>query len=315
MTAHIIDGRAAARELEFGLTTAAERFRKTAGPEIGLATVLVGASYSCAAYERRLRRLAGELKVPYFPRKLTKTTTERELVAVIAELNAQPEVSGILVLRPLPPHIDESAVFRAIAPEKDIEAVHPENAGLLALGVLRFLPSTAASVFHLLDFWLDTVGENHTAFYHRSLIVIVGRSNNLGKPCVSLGYARQAAVESVDEWASRTGGLDRYTRQADVLIVAAGQAGLIRAEHICAGAVVIDVSINPRTGDDDRVHMIGDVDFPSLAPRARAITPIPGGAGPVTDVWLLRNTILAAQSLAGHQNLLPLPTHRIQEAS
>ncbi len=161
------------------------------------------------------------------------------------------------------------------------------------------MPSTAASVFHLLDAWLDSVGENRADFYHRSLIIVVGRSNNVGKPSISLAYDRQAAVESIDEWASRTVGIGRYTRRANVLIVAAGRPGLVRAEHIREGAVVIDVGINaqpdPATG---RTRMVGDVDFGSTAPRARAITPVPGGVGPVTEVWVVRNAIRAARNTA-----------------
>ncbi|WP_219413719.1 bifunctional 5,10-methylenetetrahydrofolate dehydrogenase/5,10-methenyltetrahydrofolate cyclohydrolase [Pseudonocardia nigra] len=294
MSGRTIDGRAAARLLTEGLTAEVTRLQED-GLGVGLATVLVGDGFSSAAYERRLRRLATELGVRYLPRTLPGTATEADLLAVIAELNAAPEVSGILVLRPLPAHIDEATVFRAIDPAKDIEAVHPENAGLLALGVPRFVPSTAASVFHLLDTWLDQAGEDRTDFYHRSLIVVVGRSNNVGKPAISLGYHREATVESVDEWASRTGNLGRHTRRADVLIVAAGRPGLIKAEHVKPGAVVLDVGINPRTGPAGRVHMVGDVDFASVAPRVRAITPVPGGVGPVTDVWLLRNTVTAAR--------------------
>jgi methylenetetrahydrofolate dehydrogenase (NADP+) / methenyltetrahydrofolate cyclohydrolase len=298
MSAQVIDGRACARRLKENLTEQATRLRED-GLSTGLATVMVGDSYSCAAYERRLRRLAAELDVPYAPRQLPEPTTQAELIEVVEQLNAASEVSGILVLRPLPRHIDEAAVFRAISPLKDIEAVHPENAGLLALGVPRFVPSTAASVFHLLDTWLDESGEDRAEFYHRSLIVVVGRSNNVGKPAISLGYDRQATVESVDEWASRTVGLGRHTRRADVLIVAAGKPSLIKAEHVSEGAVVIDVGINPKTGANGQVHMVGDVDFDSVAPRVRAITPVPGGVGPVTDVWLLSNTVAAARLLAG----------------
>ncbi len=307
MSADVIDGRAAARLLKADLSAEVTRLRED-GLGIGLATVVVGDGFSPAAYERRLRRLADELGVPYLPTALPDSVSEADLVAAVAELNAAPEVSGILVLRPLPRHVDEAVVFRAIDPRKDIEAVHPENAGLLALGVARFVPSTAASVFHLLDGWLDSAGEDRADFYHRSLIVVVGRSNNVGKPCISLGYDREAAVESIDEWASRTVGLGRHTRRADVLIVAAGRPGLIKAEHVSENAVVIDVGINPRTGADGRVHMVGDVDFASVAPRVRAITPVPGGVGPVTDVWLLRNTATAAR-LQGSA-----PSRPLQEA-
>jgi methylenetetrahydrofolate dehydrogenase (NADP+) / methenyltetrahydrofolate cyclohydrolase len=298
VVAQVIDGRAAARALKEVLTEDVALLRRD-GLGIGLATVAVGDEYGASAYERRLRRLAGELGVPYRPRTLPGSATQDEVLAVVGELNADPAVSGVLVLRPLPGHVDEAAVFRAIDPVKDIEAVHPENAGLLALGVPRFVPSTAASVYHLLDSWLDSVGEDRADFYHRSLIVVVGRSDNVGKPAISLGYERQAAVESVDEWADRTTGLGRHTRRADVLIVAAGVAGLIRAEHVSEHAVVIDVGINPQEGPDGRVHMVGDVDWASVSPRVRAITPVPGGVGPVTDVWLLRNTVAAARLLAG----------------
>ncbi len=169
------------------------------------------------------------------------------------------------------------------------------------------MPSTAASVFHLLDTWLDSVGEDRAAFYHRANIVVVGRSNNVGKPAISLGHERQATVQSVDEWADRTTGIGRHTRWADVLVVAAGKAGLIRAEHVSEGAVVIDVGINPQTGPDGTVHMVGDVDVASVAPRVRAITPVPGGVGPVTDVWLLRTTVRAARLAAAARTPVEVP--------
>jgi methylenetetrahydrofolate dehydrogenase (NADP+) / methenyltetrahydrofolate cyclohydrolase len=298
VTSAIIDGRAIAHVLKGDLAREIERLRHD-GAAIGLATVQVGGDYSADAYERRLCRLAEQLDVRFERHALPADTTQAELLDVIAELNWRPEVSGILILRPLPHHIDESLVCQSINAGKDIEAVHPENAGLLALGVPRYVPSTAASVFHLLDTWLDAAGESRPDFYHRSLIVVVGRSNNVGKPCVSLGYDRQAAVESLDEWTSKTVGLGRHTRRADVLIVAAGAPGLVRAQDVSENAVVIDVGINPRTGPDGRVHVVGDVDFASVSARARAITPVPGGVGPVTDVWLMHNTVLAARSQAG----------------
>ncbi|MCD9586402.1 bifunctional 5,10-methylenetetrahydrofolate dehydrogenase/5,10-methenyltetrahydrofolate cyclohydrolase [Streptomyces malaysiensis subsp. malaysiensis] len=298
MSAQVIDGRACAHALKATLPADVSRLQQDGLP-IGLATILIGDQYGASAYERRIRRLAAELGVPHRPHPLPTDTPQDDVIRLIEKLNNDSSVSGILVLRPLPAHIDEATVFRAIDPRKDIEAVHPENAGLLALGVPRFIPSTAASVFHLLDTWLDSVGENRADFYHRSLIVVVGRSNNVGKPAISLGYERQATVQSVDEWADRTTGIGRHTRWADVLIVAAGKAGLIKTEHVSENAVVIDVGINPQTDADGRVRMVGDVDYASVAPRVRAITPVPGGVGPVTDVWLLRNTVRAAHLLAG----------------
>lgn len=318
MSAQVIDGRACARALKENLSADVSRLKEERAA-VGLATILVGDDYGSAAYERRLHRLADELGVPYQPHPLPTGTSQDDLIALVEGLNEDPAVTGTLILRPLPAHIDEAAVFQAIDPRKDIEAVHPENAGLLALGVPRFVPSTAASVFHLLDSWLDLVGEDRADFYHRSLIVVVGRSNNVGKPAISLGYERQATVESIDEWADRTTGIGRHTRRADVLIVAAGKAGLIKAEHVSEKAVVIDVGINPQSGADGRVHMVGDVDYASVAPRVRAVTPVPGGVGPVTDVWLMRNTVLAARLLAQHPASDPLaltePTASLVEVS
>jgi methylenetetrahydrofolate dehydrogenase (NADP+)/methenyltetrahydrofolate cyclohydrolase len=300
MTSEVIDGVSCTQNLKAALAREVEQLHRR-GIAVGVATVLVGDDYSANIYEQRLRRLAAEVGVEYVCRRLPRQARQSDVVAVIEGLNESEDVAGILVLRPLPPHIDEADVFRAILPDKDVESVHPENAGLLALGVPRFVPSTAAAVFHLLDTWIDSTGSERAEFYRRSHIVVVGRSNNVGKPCVSLAYDRQAAVESIDEWASKTGQLGRHTRRADVLIVAAGKPGLIAAEHVSEGAVVIDVGINPRVDADGRTHVVGDVDFGSVAPRARAITPVPGGVGPVTDVWLLHNVVTAvrAQRSAG----------------
>lgn len=294
VTADLIDGRAYAKALKDEVRVDLARLLQ-AGVTCGLATVMVGSDYAAHAYERRLRRVAKDLGVSYRHYWLGPDATLEAVVRVVQQLNTDPAVHGILVLRPLPPKVPEGDVFRTLEPDKDIESVHPENAGLLALGTPRFVPSTPASVFHILDGWLDAVGEDRPAFYRRSTIVVVGRSNNVGKPTVSLGYARNAVVVSCDEWASRTGRLAQHTRQATVLVVATGVAGLIRGEHICDGTVVLDVGINPVTDDaTGEVHMVGDVDFNTVAAKARALTPVPGGVGPVTDVWLMRNTAVAA---------------------
>jgi methylenetetrahydrofolate dehydrogenase (NADP+)/methenyltetrahydrofolate cyclohydrolase len=295
--AEIIDGRACARELTTLLRTEIAQLRRESIP-VGLAIVAVGDHPSANAYERRLHRLARRVDVPCRTRRLPATVDRYRLDREIDELNADADVSGIIVLRPLPPHLDEATTFRRLHPLKDVESVHPENAGLLALGVPRHVPSTAASAFCLLDRWIDSTGEQRADFYHRSLLVVVGRSNNVGKPLVSLGYAREASIESIDVWASRTGRLGRHTRRADVLIVAAGAPGLIRAEHVGPDTVVVDVGINQITGHDGTVRLVGDVDEASVAARARAMTTVPGGVGPVTDVWLLRNTVAAARMLA-----------------
>ncbi|MGW4490055.1 bifunctional 5,10-methylenetetrahydrofolate dehydrogenase/5,10-methenyltetrahydrofolate cyclohydrolase [Amycolatopsis sp. NPDC004368] len=293
MTAHVIDGRKIAAALSEEV--AAERdAAETRGERFGLATLAVGDDAAVAAYLRRIDRTAARLRVPHRAVALAGSASHAAVLAAVHELNGDPSVSGILVLRPLPEHLDEAAVFAALDPVKDVEAVHPENVGLLALGTPRYVPSTAAAVYHLVDAWLAEIGEEPSAFYRGSRIVVVGRSNNVGKPTVSLAYAKQAAVTSVDEWASAGGRLGAHTRRGDVLIVAAGVPRLIRAEHVRAGAVVVDVGINVVEDDGGR-RIVGDVAWDEVVGRARAITPVPGGVGPVTDVWLIRNTVLAAR--------------------
>jgi methylenetetrahydrofolate dehydrogenase (NADP+) / methenyltetrahydrofolate cyclohydrolase len=297
-TAELIDGRAIARDLRDVVAREVDDLRED-GLSCALAVVMVGETYSSSAYERRLARLAESLNVPYRRYVLPATCSQTDVVDLLHRLNLDRSVSGILVLRPLAQHIHEPTVFEALSVLKDVEAVHPENAGLLALGTPRYVPSTAASVFHILDAWLVSAGHDLEEFYRRSCIAVVGRSSNVGKPAVSLAYARQAVVISVDEWASRLGRLSEMTRQADVLVVAAGVAGLIGAEHVKEGAIVLDVGINRREDPvSHEVHMVGDVDTAAAATRARAITPVPGGIGPVTDIWLLRNTVAAARNIA-----------------
>ena len=299
MTADKIDGRASAKALK-EIVAADVAALENAGVHCGLATVMVGSDYGSVEYERRLRRVSGQLGVGYRHIFLAANAAQDMVIRVVLSLNADPSVDGILVLRPLPEHIDEGVVFQALDPVKDIESVHPFNAGLLALGTPRFVPSTPAAVFHLLDGYLDSVGEDRDAFYRGTTIAVVGRSNNVGKPVASLGHNRQAVVLSCDEWASRTGRLAELTRRADVLVVAAGVAGLITGEHVKDGAIVLDVGINPWTDPQSgEVHMVGDVDSASVSAKARALTPVPGGVGPVTDVWLMRNTAAAATMAAG----------------
>ncbi|MDD7941588.1 bifunctional 5,10-methylenetetrahydrofolate dehydrogenase/5,10-methenyltetrahydrofolate cyclohydrolase [Actinomycetospora lutea] len=293
----VIDGRARARSLQLQVAFDVERLAGL-GVRCGLATVLVGSDYAAQAYARRLARAASAVGIVHRHHPLPENTTREEVLELVVGLGADPTVSGILVLRPLPPHLDEGEIFTALDPAKDIEAVHPENAGLLALGTPRFVPSTPASVFHLLDAWLDEVGVEGEAFYGASTICVVGRSNNVGKPAATLAAERGAVVVTCDENASRTGRLAQYTRLGDVLVVAAGVPGLIGVEHVAPGAVVLDVGINPvRDPVTGRTRLVGDVD-PAVAAVARAATPVPGGVGPVTDVWLVQNTVLAAERAA-----------------
>ncbi len=299
MTAQLIDGNAIARELKQRLVLEVAELNG-GGPRPGLATLQVGDDYAACAYERRVRRLAEELGCRYESAHLPADTSSADVLATIGRFNADPRITGVLLLRPLGSGHDESAIFRTLDPAKDIEAVHPSNAGLLALGCPRFVPSTPASCFYLLDRYLDTLEGDKRDFYERSLIVYVGRSNNVGKPAVLLGLDRNATVVSCDKHTSQAGRLAELTRQADVLIVAAGVAGLVGAEHVRPGAIVIDVGINPwRDPATGRTTMVGDVRFEEVREKASALTPVPGGVGPVTDVWLLHNTVLAARLARG----------------
>jgi methylenetetrahydrofolate dehydrogenase (NADP+)/methenyltetrahydrofolate cyclohydrolase len=295
VTGVVIDGRKIADELKHVVAQSVEELR-TAGIGCGLTTIQVGDSLSSRTYRTRLARIGKELGVTVTEVCLPEHTSQQDVLEVVENANVDDSTTGILVLRPLPEHISEAEVFKHLSVLKDIEAVHPENAGLLALGVPRYIPSTAASVFHVLDEWLDQAGENRQDFYHRARLIVVGRSNNVGKPLVSLAYARQAAVESVDEWASFTNRLSSHTRRADVVICAAGVPKLIRAEHVRAGAIVLDVGVNVSEDEGSgATRIVGDVDFESVLNRVRAVTPVPGGIGPVTDVWLMRNVVEAAR--------------------
>ena len=261
----------------------------------GLATILTGDDYAAHAYERRLRRIAGELGCRYVSETLPGDVEEADMLALVGKLNADPRVSGILILRPIPRQVSEAQVYRTLNPLKDIEALHPENAGLLALGQPRFTPSTPASAFYLLDRYVEERGGRPSTFYNGLELVLVGRSNNVGKPAMWLGLTRNATVSSCHQYTSQAGRLEEHTRRADILVVAAGVPGLVGAEMVKEGVIAVDVGINPIADPETgKTRLVGDLDYESVAAKAAAITPVPGGVGPVTDVWLLRNTIRAA---------------------
>ena len=294
MTAHRIDGDALAAELRARVEADATEL-EASGVVPGLATVLVGDEYAAEAYERRVRRLAEELGCRYTHERLPAGADEAEALAVVGKLNADPRVSGILILRPLPPQVN-NLLYRTLDPLKDIEAVHPDNAGLLALGQPRFVPSTPASVFWMLDRYVEESGRDPKTFYNGLDLVLVGRSNNVGKPALWLGLARGATVISAHHHTAAAGRLERHTREADILVVAAGVPHLITGDMVKPGAIVIDVGINwLRDQETGEVRMVGDVDTESVAAVAEAVSPVPGGVGPITDVTLLANTVLAAR--------------------
>ncbi len=295
MGAHLMDGEALASELRASVEHDVADL-EASGITPGLATVLVGDEYASEAYERRVRRLAEELGCRYACERLSGDAEEAEVLAIVGKLNADPRVSGILILRPLPRHVNEGHVYRTLHPLKDIEAVHPDNAGLLALGQPRFVPSTPSSVFWMLDRYVESSGRDPKTFYNGLDLVLVGRSNNVGKPALWLGLARNATVVSAHHHTAQAGRLVAHTRAADILVVAAGVPELVTGEMIKPGAIVIDVGINARPDSETgKVRMVGDVDTASVAEVAEAVSPVPRGVGPITDVTLLANTVLAAK--------------------
>lgn len=295
MSARVIDGRVYAAELARAtareVTGLAER-----GVRTSLATLRLGTDDGALLYEKRLRRLADEVGCHHVRVTLPADASQADAVAAVERLSVDPRISAVLLLRPMPAQVVETLLHEAIDPLKDIEAMHPENAGLLLQGRPRYLPATAAAVFHLLDRYLARSGREPARTYPRANLVVVGRSDNVGRPVELLAQARNATTVSCDVHSHRAGLLSEHTRRADILVVAAGVPGLIRAEHVKAGAVVVDVGINVvHDRDDGAARVVGDV-HPGVHSRASAITPVPGGVGPVTDACLLRNAVRAARA-------------------
>lgn len=294
--ATVIDGRAYAAELRDRVRGELAQLSRGAA---GIATILIGDDYAAGVYQRRIDTHAREVGMASRMVKMPGDATLGQVVGKIAELDVESEVSGILVLRPLPAHLPEARIFRALPPLKDIEAQHPENAGLLALGMPRFIPSTAGAAFHMLDRYMVQSGRDPQFAYDGLNLVLVGRSNNVGKPAAILGLARNATVISAHKHTADAGRLAEHTLGADVLVVAAGVPGLITGDMVRPGAIVVDIGINAVAQPDGTVRLVGDVDFDSVAARAEALSPVPGGVGPITDLWVLHNTIVAARALAG----------------
>ena len=291
MSGRIIDGRAYAAEL---MEEVVDGVGALDGA-VGIATLLVGDDYAAQVYQRRIDRHAREAGIFSRPERLPGDASLPRVLAVLDELDRDQRVTGILVLRPLPPHLPESDILRALPRLKDVEAQHPENAGLLALGTPRFTPSTAAAAFHMLDRYMAAVGRNPALAYDGLDLVVVGRSTNVGKPAAILGLARNATVISAHKHTADAGRLAEHTRMADLLIVAAGVPGLITGGFVREGAIVVDIGINAVAQPDGSTKLIGDVDTDSVLPLVEAVSPVPGGVGPITDVWLLRNALVAAR--------------------
>ena len=281
--AKIIDGKAVSARLRQEMAAQVAEM-KAAGITPGLAVVLVGEDPASQVYVRNKIRACEELGIRSTDYRLPGDTSQEALLELVAELNSQEEIHGILVQLPLPRQIREEAVIAAIAPEKDVDAFHAQNVGRIVQGSYRFLPCTPAGVMEL-------IRSTGVAVEGKECVVI-GRSNIVGKPMAMLMLHENATVTICH---SRTRNLPEVTRRADILIVAIGKAKFVTGEMVKPGATVIDVGMNR----DENGKLCGDVDFASVEPVAGYLTPVPGGVGPMTITMLMRNTITAARLLGG----------------
>ena len=296
MTAKIIDGKQMAEDIRGEVAVGVKALVGSTGVVPGLAAVLVGDDPASAIYVRNKRRACEEAGIFSETFELAETTTQEELLALVAKLNADDRFHGILVQLPLPPHIAERTVILALDPGKDVDGLHPLNVGLLLQGEPRFVPATPAGVQEMLvrsgnDPWGKSV-------------VVVGRSNIVGKPLAALLMQKaKGANATVTVCHTGTPDIGALTRQADIVVAAMGRPRAITADMVRDGAVVIDVGIN-RIEDASRKsgsRLVGDVDFDAVSEKASAISPVPGGVGPMTIAMLLKSTLLAAQRAAGAQ--------------
>lgn len=275
MTMNIISGKELSRSLKDGMKVEVENLEKQYGRRPCLMVVIVGDNPASRSYVRGKIKATEYVGMDGHLIELPEDCPEERLLQEIAALNNDPQVDGILVQLPLPKHIDEEKVIAAIAPEKDVDGFHPENVARLWLNQPCILPCTPKGIIALLDkAGVEIAGKK---------AVVVGRSNIVGKPVAKLLLDRNATVTIAH---SRTQDLPAVCREADILVAAVGRAQMITADYVKPGAAVIDVGIN-RVND----RLVGDVDFDSVAPVAGAITPVPGGVGPMTITMLMQNTI------------------------
>jgi methylenetetrahydrofolate dehydrogenase (NADP+) / methenyltetrahydrofolate cyclohydrolase len=285
MPATILDGKQLAQQLRSELAEEVIEFIQNNGAVPCLAAVLVGENPASEVYVRNKRKACEAVGIESQLHRLSAETSLEELLGVIAKLNKDPEVHGILVQLPLPSQMDKNRILLAVSPNKDVDAFHPENVGRLVQGRPRFLPCTPQGVQQLLlRSGIETAG---------SRVVILGRSEIVGRPLsIMMSQPGKGGDATVTLCHSRTRDLASVTRQADILVAAIGRPKFVTAEMVKPGAVVVDVGINRADGG-----VVGDVDFAAVAAVASAITPVPGGVGPLTIAMLLRNTLIAAQML------------------
>ncbi|MEO5493293.1 MAG: bifunctional methylenetetrahydrofolate dehydrogenase/methenyltetrahydrofolate cyclohydrolase FolD [Sphingomonas sp.] len=282
MTASIIDGKAFALGLRERIAAQVAHFQKVAGRAPGLAVVLVGEDPASAVYVRNKHKAIVTAGMESFEHKLSADSSQDDLLALIDTLNADEAVDGILVQLPLPDHIDERAVTTRIDPDKDVDGFHPVNAGRLATGLYGFVPCTPLGCLMLLK---DQLGDLSGLD-----AVVIGRSNIVGKPMAQL-LLRESCTVTVAH--SRTHDLSSLVRRADIVVAAVGRPEMIKGDWLKPGATVIDVGIN-RTENG----LVGDVDFAGAMQVAGAVTPVPGGVGPMTIALLLKNTLVSAHRRA-----------------
>jgi methylenetetrahydrofolate dehydrogenase (NADP+) / methenyltetrahydrofolate cyclohydrolase len=280
MTAGIIDGKAIAQDVRREVAAEVAEWVAGGRPAPGLATVLVGDDAASAVYVGGKQRASAEVGIEGFDHRLPQDAPHDEVAALLEQLNADDRVSGILLQLPTPPQVDGPALTELIDPAKDVDGLTPISAGLLAKGRPGLRPCTPQGVIELL--------RRHDVALEGAEAVVVGRSDLVGKPLASLLLAANATVTTCH---SRTRDLAAVCRRADVLVAAVGRPGLVQGDWVKEGAVVIDVGTN-RTD----AGLTGDVDFEAASRRARLITPVPGGVGPMTIAMLLRNTLLAARA-------------------
>ena len=294
MTAKIIDGKAIAQDMRGEIRAELEQLRSKHGVTPGLAVVLVGENPASKVYVRSKGKACTEVGIYSVERKMPAETAQDELMAVINELNADDKIHGILVQLPLPKHLNETEVLYGISPDKDVDGFHPVNVGKMMLGDPTFLPCTPHGVVHMLVRSGVTIPGSH--------VVIVGRSNIVGRPLMNmLSQKNDRANATVTVVHTRTRDMASITRQADILIAAAGRPKMVTADMVKDGVAVIDVGIN-RVEDPTAKRgykLVGDVDFESVKEKASAISPVPGGVGPMTITMLLYNTIAAAKARLG----------------
>ena len=290
MAARLIDGKSAAAQLRAQVATEVARFRVATGRAPGLAVVLVGEDPASAVYVRSKGKATIEAGMASFEHKLPADTSETELLALVERLNADPEVDGILVQLPLPDHIDAERVIITIDPDKDVDGFHPVNVGRLAIGLDGFVPCTPLGCLKLLRAELgDLKGKE---------AVVIGRSNIVGKPMAMLLLGDHCTVTIAH---SRTRDLQEVVRRADIVVAAVGRPRMVQGDWIKPGATVIDVGINRIPGEGGNSHLVGDVDFASVSAVAGAVTPVPGGVGPMTIACLIRNTLVSAARREGFE--------------